>query len=75
MEAQAKAAVAQANLLTDHDRMLRISPVTSATSLDDCRRIDDLTGLGAHAARHHLPKIAARFLDAPVTPFQPYRSA
>jgi uncharacterized protein len=74
MEAQAKAAVAQANLLTDHDRMLRISPVTNATSLDDCRQIRDLTGLGAHAARHHLPKISSRFLDAPAGPFQPYRT-
>lgn len=74
MEAQAKAAVAQANLLTDHSRMLRINPITGGTALDDCREIADLTGLGAHAARHYLPKIAPRFLDAPATPFAPYRS-
>lgn len=73
MEAQAKAAIAQANLLTDHHRMLRISPVRSSTSLDDCRQMDDLTGLGAYTARRHLPEITARFLDQPVEPFTPYR--
>ena len=72
MEAQAKAAVAQANLLTDH-RMVRISPVTSSTSLDDCRRIPELIGLGAHAARHKLPSLVNSFFASPAPAFQPYR--
>jgi patatin-like phospholipase/acyl hydrolase len=76
MHAQAKAALAQALLLTEHDRMLRINPLTQPGrfSLDDCRGIGDLKALGSYAARHASPAVIARFLDEPAAPFIPERT-
>lgn len=74
-QAQVKGALAQANLLTDHVRLLRIDETVrrGRFSLDAATpdQIEDLKALGIQRARHEGPEIMRRFFEAPVVPFEP----
>jgi uncharacterized protein len=72
MQAQAEAALGQANLLTKK-RMLRIDATTSPGrfALDNAAEIKDLRSLGEQAARQHEKEISRRFLTVPAEPFVP----
>jgi uncharacterized protein len=72
MQAQEKAALAQANLITRH-RMLRIdhTVVPGRFTLDNSGAIEEMKALGAQDARHHAPKVVEGFLCSPVEPFEP----
>lgn len=74
MQAQTRAALAHAKLLTG-DRMFRVSESVAPGrfSLDHPRGIEDLQALGTKAARHHESKLEPRFFADPVEPFIPYR--
>ncbi|MBI4562827.1 MAG: patatin-like phospholipase family protein [Candidatus Rokubacteria bacterium] len=75
-EAQMKAAIAQANLLTQHSRLLRVNETIrpGRFSLDDASRkqIAELKALGIQKARHVEPEVTQRFLYARAAPFEPY---
>lgn len=74
MQAQAKAALAHAKLLTG-GRMVRVSELVAPDrfSLDDPSGIQDLQALGTKAARHREPALESRFFDRPTQPFVPFR--
>jgi uncharacterized protein len=73
MQAQAKAALAHAKLLT-RNRILRISePVAPKRfKMDDPRSIDALRALGEREARHREIEISTRFLYTPTDKFMPF---
>jgi hypothetical protein len=74
MQAQAKAALAHAKLLTGGvERMLRVSEVVGSRrfSLDDPSTIPDLKALGTKAARHHEVVVSERFMSVRAAEFVP----
>lgn len=75
MQAQMKGALAQAKLLTDHSRLLRVDETVRPGRffLDAATpgKIEELKALGVQRARHDGPEIRRRFFDVPVVPFEP----
>ena len=75
MQAQVRGALAQSNLLTDHERLLRIDETVrrGRFSLDGgtSDQIEDLKALGVQRGRHDGPEIKRRFFSHPVMPFEP----
>ena len=72
MRAQADAAVSQAQIIIGQ-RLLRLDAVTRSGrfTLDDSRRISELSGLGGFVAKDRFQIVAERFFDSPAKPFQP----
>jgi hypothetical protein len=75
MQGQVKGALAQARLLTDHVRLLRVDETVrrGRFALDAATpaKIEELKALGVQRARHDGPDIEERFFQTPVDPFEP----
>ncbi len=76
MQATASSIHQQASIVlrpeNGHDEaLIRIDNVENKKrfAMDDCRRLDDLIGLGEHAGRAHCARIRDRFLRAKADPF------
>ena len=74
LQAQMKAALAHAKLLTD-DRLVRITEVVERKrfDLDDPKGIHELKALGYKGARHRYEEVSGGFLQEPAAPFIPFR--
>lgn len=70
---QSSGSLGTAYVLAGHDRVHRISPVVEKGrfSLAGVDEIPSLRGIGASAARNHLPRLRPVFLGLPAEPFVP----
>ena len=77
MDGQSRGALGMAKLLTGHEyereAIFRVCPDVpkGLFGLDDTRKIDQLRGMGASAARKERVRIEPVFLHAPAEPFEP----
>lgn len=78
MDGQSRAALGMAKLLTGHEyereAIFRCCPDVPKGffALDDTRKISQLKGMGAAAARKERPRIEPVFLSTKAEPFQPF---
>lgn len=78
MDGQSRSAMGMAKLLTGHeyerDALFRVCPDVPKGffKLDDTRRITQLKGMGAAAARKERPRVEPVFLTQPAEPFVPH---
>ena len=77
MDGQSRAALGMAKLLTGHeyerDAIFRCCPDAPKNffAMDDTRKISQLKGMGAAAARKERPRIETVFLSSKAEPFKP----
>ena len=73
---QQQAIEAQANLMTEHERIVRVDPVVARDrfALDGASddQIQELRALGVQQARHRAPEVERRFLQTPAAEFIPF---
>lgn len=74
MTGQSSAALGTAYVIAGHERVVRISPMVprGRFSMDGCKHIADLKGLGFAEGRKAVPQLKPVFFDGRAEPFAPF---